>query len=347
MAKRVDSDILAYVISKIKLALAGKVDSESGKRLMTDAEATKLSGVAMGAQVNVLEGVQVNGHTVSPTNKIANIPVPTKTSDITNDSGFITISDVPDGAAASTSTPLMDGTAAVGTSPAFARGDHVHPSDTTKVDKVSGKGLSTNDYTTTEKNKLSGIAAGAQVNVLEGINVNGNAQTPASKVVSLIIPGVTSGENLQGALLSGGLIASISDHQAGGNVDIYIPAAYNPEALAGSPGQGDYAYIPAGYFNTSLQGAMQTMNGALALKADGNDVYTKTEIDQKLVSAMRYKGTVAAVANLPSSGNSTGDTYHVTADGAEYAWNGNAWEELGRAVEDLMTTAEVDALFAS
>ena len=33
-----------------------------------------------------------------------------------------------------------------------------------KVDKVSGKGLSTNDYTTTEKNKLSGIATGAEVN---------------------------------------------------------------------------------------------------------------------------------------------------------------------------------------
>lgn len=33
-----------------------------------------------------------------------------------------------------------------------------------KVDKVSGKGLSTNDYTTTEKNKLSGIASGAEVN---------------------------------------------------------------------------------------------------------------------------------------------------------------------------------------
>ena len=34
-----------------------------------------------------------------------------------------------------------------------------------KVDKVDGKGLSTNDYTTTEKNKLAGIAAGAEVNV--------------------------------------------------------------------------------------------------------------------------------------------------------------------------------------
>lgn len=33
-----------------------------------------------------------------------------------------------------------------------------------KIDKVSGKGLSTNDYTTTEKNKLNGIASGAEVN---------------------------------------------------------------------------------------------------------------------------------------------------------------------------------------
>lgn len=34
-----------------------------------------------------------------------------------------------------------------------------------KVDKVTGKGLSTEDYTTAEKTKLAGIAAGAEVNV--------------------------------------------------------------------------------------------------------------------------------------------------------------------------------------
>lgn len=34
-----------------------------------------------------------------------------------------------------------------------------------KVDKVDGKGLSTNDYTTEEKEKLAGIARGAEVNV--------------------------------------------------------------------------------------------------------------------------------------------------------------------------------------
>ena len=40
-----------------------------------------------------------------------------------------------------------------------------------KVDKETGKGLSTNDYTTTEKNKLAGIASGAEVNVQSDWNV--------------------------------------------------------------------------------------------------------------------------------------------------------------------------------
>lgn len=43
-----------------------------------------------------------------------------------------------------------------------------------KVDKVSGKGLSTNDYTTSEKNKLDGIASGANVNVQADWNVTDN-----------------------------------------------------------------------------------------------------------------------------------------------------------------------------
>lgn len=42
-----------------------------------------------------------------------------------------------------------------------------------KVDKVAGKGLSTEDYTTAEKNKLAGIQAGAEVNV----NADWNATT--------------------------------------------------------------------------------------------------------------------------------------------------------------------------
>lgn len=61
-----------------------------------------------------------------------------------------------------------------------------------KVDKVSGKGLSTNDYTTDEKNKLSGIASGAQTNVIETVKVNGTALTPSSKAVDVTVPTKTS-----------------------------------------------------------------------------------------------------------------------------------------------------------
>jgi hypothetical protein len=39
-----------------------------------------------------------------------------------------------------------------------------------KVEVVAGKGLSSNDYTTTEKTKLTGIAAGAEVNVQSNWN---------------------------------------------------------------------------------------------------------------------------------------------------------------------------------
>jgi hypothetical protein len=46
-----------------------------------------------------------------------------------------------------------------------------------KVDKVAGKGLSTEDYTTVEKSKLAGIASGAEVNVnSDWTAISGDAQ---------------------------------------------------------------------------------------------------------------------------------------------------------------------------
>lgn len=179
--------------------------------------------------------------------------VPTKTSDLTNDSGFITSADVPEGASASTSTPIMDsGDGAVGTSTAFARGDHVHPSDTTKldvdtfdtamanaqtalnakVDKETGKGLSSNDYTTAEKNKLAGFSAASNY----------------------------------------------------------------------------------------------------ALKSDITNMY-------------KYKGSVATVSALPSSGQTAGDVYNVEATGMNYAWNGSAWDALGEIFTiTAITNAELDTI---
>ena len=57
------------------------------------------------------------------------------------------------------------------------------------VGAEAGKGLSTNDYTTAEKNKLGGIDTGAQVNTIETVKVNGTALVPdANKAVDVSVP---------------------------------------------------------------------------------------------------------------------------------------------------------------
>lgn len=156
MAKYLDYNGLSYFWEKVKAQITalqtGKVDDltydttnhkitktkngtttdvVSASTLKTD---MGLANVEAGAQVNKIETIQKNGTNVPiTTGKVVNISVPTKTSDITNDSGFITIDDVPEGATASTTVPIMDGTAATGTEKAFARGDHVHPTDTSRA----------------------------------------------------------------------------------------------------------------------------------------------------------------------------------------------------------------------
>lgn len=151
MAKFLDNNGLLYLWSKIKEKFVAK---ETGKGLSTNDFTTelknKLDGIAAGAQVNVKPDWSASAGSAS---EILNKPtIPSKTSDLQNDSGYITSSDIPEGAAASTTVPKMNGTASVGTEMAFARGDHVHPSDTSKADKattLAGYGI-TDAYTKSE-----------------------------------------------------------------------------------------------------------------------------------------------------------------------------------------------------
>lgn len=53
------------------------------------------------------------------------------------------------------------------------------------VQKETGKGLSTNDYTTADKTKLAGISAGAEVNVIDGIIVGNTEVQPVNKKVTI------------------------------------------------------------------------------------------------------------------------------------------------------------------
>lgn len=93
-----DKSGLTLLISKIKTALGGKVDAVSGKGLSTNdytsAEKQKLSGIASDAQANVIESVKVNGTKLTPSSKAVDVTVPTKVSQLTNDSGFQTSTQV-------------------------------------------------------------------------------------------------------------------------------------------------------------------------------------------------------------------------------------------------------------
>lgn len=86
--------------TELTSGLAGKVDKVEGKQLSTEdyttAEKTKLAGIAEGAEANVIEGVKVNGVEATITDKIAEVTinVPTKVSELTNDSKFQTESEV-------------------------------------------------------------------------------------------------------------------------------------------------------------------------------------------------------------------------------------------------------------
>ena len=95
-------------------------------------------------------------------------------------------------------------------------------------------------------------------------------------------------------------------------------------------------------------------NKATTLAGYGiTDAYTKTEIDNKVASIYRYKGSVNAYSDLPSEGQQVGDVYNVvTADtthgikaGDNVAWNGTAWDALAGEIDlsGYIQTSEKDS----
>ena len=64
-------------ITGLSDALDSKVNAEDGYRLISEVELERIAGIADGAQVNVLEGVQINGTLLDIADKKVNIPVAT------------------------------------------------------------------------------------------------------------------------------------------------------------------------------------------------------------------------------------------------------------------------------
>lgn len=111
--------------------------------LMSTTDKTKLDGVESNAQENVIEIIKVNGTSQTISNKVCNISVKEVTVDAALDS--------------SSENPVQNKIVA-------AYFSNVENELDTKVDKVTGKGLSTNDFTTDYMIKLAGIGTGAQKN---------------------------------------------------------------------------------------------------------------------------------------------------------------------------------------
>lgn len=123
----------------------------------------------------------------------------------------------------------------------------------------------------------------------------------------------------------------------------------------GAPTEGSSKFVTSGAIYTALQGRVPVESGkglstndyttaekskVSNLPDNANNTFaTKTELTNAVSSVYKYKGTKATYSALPTSGNTTGDVWNVTAAngsipaGTNYAWNGSAWDALGGEID--------------
>ena len=144
------SDITALGIPAQDTTYSTATTSTSG--LMSAADKKKLDGIASGANKTVIDSALNSTSTNPVQNKVINSAINAVNTRLDNiiegaPDAYDTLKEISDYISSHT-TEYEALYALVGD----------------KVTKEDGKGLSTNDYTTTEKNKLAGIATGAEVN---------------------------------------------------------------------------------------------------------------------------------------------------------------------------------------
>lgn len=187
-----------------------------------------------------------------------------------------------------------------------------------KVDKVEGKDLSTNDYTTEEKNKLANIEATAQVNVIESVEVNGVEATISDKKASVSIETGTIDE-----IKVNGVAQTITNK----SVDIAVPTKVS-DLTNDSNFQTD----------TEVQTAIN------------NAIKDITGIDFQIVDTLPSTGVKGTIYLVPNSGSAP-NVYD------EYIWVNNKFEKIGTTEVDLsnywskteltsLSNTEIDELLA-
>lgn len=239
--------------------------------------------------------------------------IPTKTSQITNDSGFITSSDIPEGAAASTTVPKMDsGSGEVGSEMAFARGDHIHPTDTSRL-------ATTGDAS---KTTVAFSAAATRSSIVSGESMD----TIAGKILKYM--------NDFGSMAYVSTVAKsnlASDVQTSlGKADTALQSFEETDPTV--PSWAKAATKPT-YTASEV--------GALSL-TDAESNYAKKS---DIVNVYKWKGSKATYSDLPTTGNTVGDVWDVQTDNQNYGWTGTAWDPLGPVVEiSSITDSQIDAI---
>lgn len=113
---------------------------------------------------------------------------------------------------------------------------------------------------------------------------------------------------------------------------------------------------------TSVLLGYPAKNGTFALTSDVSasasttltsaNAYTDIQINAKLSSALKYKGSKDTYADLPKTGNQVGDVWNVVAAygnahaGTNWAWNGTIWDPLGGTI-DLTNYVTAPAAFTT
>lgn len=217
----------------------------------------------------------------------------------------------------------------------------------TKVDKVEGKSLSTNDYVTADKTKVTNInevieAATKNItatdisitldkrnlvtNAVENIELNLPASTTA--LAGLMLP---SDKTKLNGIAAGAEVNVNADWNATeGDAQIL-----NKPTLATVATSGSYNDLSNKPTIPTVDVTKSYVDTQLATKANASNVYTKSEVDSKVSSVYRVKGSVASYANLPTTNVQIGDVYNVTDTGANYVATATTptWDKLSETVD--------------
>jgi|GEM_PF-7049507 hypothetical protein len=169
-----------------------------------------------------------------------------------------------------------------------------------KVDKIPGKGLSTNDYTTVEKNKLAGIESNAQVNIIEEIKVNNITQTPVGKSVNITTPDIAVQTTGTG-VVSNIVVDSVDKHKL--NV---TKQQLSVSDLSDGSTVATKTYVDDAIFNLPsfeidvINGNAESGKAVVSLTADGTEL---TVVKETFLNSLNVTGSGNALTNITVSGN--------------------------------------------